>query len=89
MSRETLGERHPDTLFSMSDLGKLLRAKGDFAAAEPLCREALAVRAESLAAEVAAAIEEHAIVQHPQHGRGYAYQVEGCTPRRRFPVLAP
>ena len=42
-------------------------------------REALAVRAESLAAEVAAAIEEHAIVQHPKHGRVYAYEVDGCT----------
>ena len=43
-------------------------------------REALAVRAESLAAEVAAAIAEHAIVQHPKHGRVYAYEVDGCTP---------
>ena len=37
------------------------------------------MRAESLAAEVAAAIEEHAIVQHPKHGRVYAYEVDGCT----------
>ena len=41
MARETLGNRHPNTLISISNLGKLLRAKGDLAAAEPLLREAL------------------------------------------------
>jgi len=32
----------------MSNLGKLLRAKGDLAAAEPLSREALEVQRETL-----------------------------------------
>jgi hypothetical protein len=46
--RETLGNRHPDTLNSINNLGTLLRAKGDLAAAEPLYREALEVRRETL-----------------------------------------
>ena len=43
MQRETLGDRHADTLNSISNLGVLLQAKGDLAAAEPLSREALEV----------------------------------------------
>ena len=39
--RETLGNRHADTLSSMNNLGMLLEDKGDLAAAEPLLREAL------------------------------------------------
>ena len=38
--RETLGNRHPNTLISISNLGILLQEKGDLAAAEPLLREA-------------------------------------------------
>ena len=41
MNRETLGGRHPDTLNSISNLGVLLQAKGDLAAAELLLQEAL------------------------------------------------
>ena len=48
MQRETLGNRHPDTLTSIHNLGELLRAKGDLAAAEPLCREALEGMRETL-----------------------------------------
>ena len=48
VDRETLGNRHPDTLAAISNLGGLLHAKGDLAAAEPLCREALEVRRETL-----------------------------------------
>ena len=40
LSRETQGDRHPDTLTSMDNLGMLLQAKGDLAAAELLVREA-------------------------------------------------
>jgi hypothetical protein len=40
--------RHPSTLISVSNLGALLQAKGDLAAAEPLYREALEVRRETL-----------------------------------------
>ena len=46
--RETLGNRHPSTLISINDLGVLLKAKGDLAAAEPLYREALKGRRETL-----------------------------------------
>ena len=48
MRRETLGNRHPDTLISINNLGQLLHTKGDFAAAESLCREALEVQRETL-----------------------------------------
>ena len=40
VQRETLGNRHPNTLTSISNLGQLLKDKGDLAAAEPLLREA-------------------------------------------------
>ena len=48
VSRETLGNRHPDTLISINNLGVLLHTKGDLAAAEPLYREALEVQREAL-----------------------------------------
>ena len=48
MSRETLGDRHPSTLISVHNLGHLLKAKGDLAAAEPLFREELEVLRETL-----------------------------------------
>ena len=48
MRRATLGNRHPDTLASISNLGTLLYAKGDLDAAEPLYREALKVRRATL-----------------------------------------
>ena len=48
MSRETLGDRHPCTLISINNLGSLLQAKGDLAAAEALYREALVVQRETL-----------------------------------------
>ena len=46
--RATLGNRHPDTLGSINNLGLLLKDKGDLAAAEPLLREALEVQRETL-----------------------------------------
>ena len=48
MQRETLGNRHPDTLNTISNLGLLLKDKGDLAAAEPLLREAVEVQRETL-----------------------------------------
>ena len=39
--RATLGNRHPDTLASIGNLGLLLKDKGDLTAAEPLHREAV------------------------------------------------
>ena len=46
--RETLGNRHPSTLNSINNLGLLLEAKGDLAAAEQLLCEALEARRETL-----------------------------------------
>ena len=45
---ETHGDRHPDTLTSICNLGTLLEVKGDLATAGPLCREALKGRRETL-----------------------------------------
>ena len=44
MRRRLLGEEHPQTAISLSNLATHLRDKGDYAAAEPLFREALAMR---------------------------------------------
>ena len=40
--RTALGDTHPDTLASISNLGSLLYSQGDLAGAAPLLREALA-----------------------------------------------
>ena len=42
--RELHGDRHPQTLETMTSLAVLLRDRGDLGAAEPLFREALASR---------------------------------------------
>ncbi len=39
--RETLGNRHPNTLISIGNLGMLLRTQGDLEGAAPLLSEAL------------------------------------------------
>ena len=38
---KTLGNRHPKTLISVNNLGRILQEKGDLAAAETLYREAV------------------------------------------------
>ena len=48
VTRESLSDRHPDTLMSIGNLGLLLQNKGNLAAAEPLLREALEGRRETL-----------------------------------------
>ena len=48
MNRETLGNRHQNTLTSINNLGNLLREKGDLTAAEPLLCELLEVARETL-----------------------------------------
>ena len=49
VQREKLGNRHPDTLISINNLGNLLKAKGgQLGAAELLLREALEARRDSL-----------------------------------------
>jgi hypothetical protein len=48
VARETLGDRHPDTLTCISNLSSLLFTRGDFAAAETLVSEALAGQREVL-----------------------------------------
>ena len=46
--RETLGDRHPDTLLSINNLGALLLTQGKYDESEPLLREALQARRETL-----------------------------------------
>ena len=48
VERETLGDRHPNTLTSLSNLCGLLLAKGDLVAASPLVCEAVEVACETL-----------------------------------------
>ena len=48
VQRETLSDRHPSTLNSMTCLGVVLTNKGNFAAAEPMLREALEGMRETL-----------------------------------------
>ena len=43
IAEKALGPEHPDTGTSLDNLAELLRAKGDFEAAEPLYRRALAI----------------------------------------------
>eukprot|EP00964_Phaeocystis_antarctica_P031159 scaffold17633_cov65-Phaeocystis_antarctica.AAC.5 len=45
---QALGNRHPSTFAFINNLSTLLLEKGDLAAAEPLCREALEVGRETL-----------------------------------------
>ena len=47
-SRETLGDRHPDTLGSINNLGMLLKAQGSLDEARPLLEEALRACRETL-----------------------------------------
>ncbi len=44
INREVLGERHPDTASSLNNLGELLHAQGDLAAARYFTEQALAIR---------------------------------------------
>ena len=46
--RETLGDRHPDTLSSIFNMGWLLKEMGQLEEARPLLREALQARRETL-----------------------------------------
>jgi tetratricopeptide (TPR) repeat protein len=46
--RRVVGDAHPNTLASISNLGQLLQARGDLDGAEPLLREALAVSRRTL-----------------------------------------
>ena len=46
--RETLGDRHPDTLTSIGNMGSLLEAQGQLDEARPLYEEALQGRREVL-----------------------------------------
>ena len=48
MLRETLGNRHPDTLTSIGNLGLLLKDQGKYDEAEPLLREDLQACRETL-----------------------------------------
>ena len=48
VASETYGRRHPNTIISIGNLGLLLEAKGDLAAAEPLLHVVLEVKREIL-----------------------------------------
>jgi tetratricopeptide (TPR) repeat protein len=48
ISKEVLGERHPDYANSLNNLAELYEAMGDYGKAEPLCRQALAINKEAL-----------------------------------------
>ena len=54
VQRETLGDRHPDTLISMDNLGVLLQDTGDLAAADLLFREAEAAGGDAYKEKLAA-----------------------------------
>ena len=59
VQRGTLGDRHPDTLTSINNLGLLLQTKGDLAAAEPLIREAFEGRHETLGSRHPRTLSSH------------------------------
>lgn len=46
--RKSLGNRHPDVANSLTNLAALLRDRGNYAAAEPLYREAISILEEML-----------------------------------------
>ena len=48
LSREVLGERHPDTLTSLNNLAVLYESQGRYGEAEPLFEQALQLRREVL-----------------------------------------
>jgi meiotically up-regulated gene 157 (Mug157) protein len=62
----------PANLFAVASLRQLAEIAG-----KVLSDAKLATECDSLAAEVAAAVARHGIVDHPVHGRIYAYEVDG------------
>jgi uncharacterized protein len=62
----------PANMFAVVALGYLAEI-----AAGPLAEPALADDARALAAEIRAGIEHFATLEHPQHGRIYAYETDG------------
>ena len=70
ISREVLGEKHPDTATSLNNLGYLLQAMGDYAAARPYYEQALAIRREVLG-------EEHPDTAQSLNNLGYLLQAMG------------
>jgi serine/threonine protein kinase len=68
--RRTLGEEHPDTLVSISNMGVLLRSQGRLAEAEPFYREALEKRRRTLG-------EEHPQTLASINNMGFLLQSQG------------
>jgi len=66
------GYNVPANLFAATALGYLVEM-----ATELLGDEALAGRAHTLQSEIEAGVAGHGIVDHPVHGRIYAYEVDG------------
>ena len=50
-NEKTLGAQHPGTALSLNNLAELYRVQGDYAAAEPLYKRALAIREKTLGAQ--------------------------------------
>ena len=48
IDERALGPNHPGVATDLNNLAELLRAKGDYASAEPLYQRALAIREEKL-----------------------------------------
>jgi len=62
----------PANLFAVASLRQLAEIAG-----KVLADAKLATECDSLAAEVAAAVAQHGIVDHPVHGKIYAYEIDG------------
>jgi len=67
-----LGFNVPGNMFASVVLGYLQEI-----AAEVFDDEPLAARAKELKAEIDEGIARHGVVEHPEHGRVYAYEVDG------------
>lgn len=60
--KQLLGDKHPDYAQSLSNLAAVYRALGDYAGAEPLCRQALEIRSR--------------LGKHPRHAESLNQLVE-------------
>jgi uncharacterized protein len=68
----TYGYLIPANMFAVVSLGQLAEI-----ARTAYADESLAADAEALAAQIRQAIDEHGTVEHPRHGRVWAYEVDG------------
>jgi tetratricopeptide (TPR) repeat protein len=76
ITRQALGEHHPDTARSLNNLGALLQAMGDLPAARPYYEQALAIRKQALG-------EHHPDTAASLNNLGYLLQAMGDLPAAR------